>query len=192
VTHAVLSNLTDAGAVVNVSFGSDSVVGPTNWASFGTAAPSGCTLTLPAGAAQALPMGGQYTSATFAFNGPVGCGSSLGEFTANNANGYGTADISLVNGWNATLAIVIGGVTLGPAVEGDNSQVSGVFPYGCDICVARQKPPCGIDPCGSSPNDGGQACGCHSGGQFAPTVACQITYQQVDAGSLINVELLPN
>ena len=80
----------------------------------------------------------------------------------------------------------------GPAIPGaDNSQVSGVFPYGCDICVARQQPPCGIAPCGSSPNDGGQACGCKTGGQYNPTMPCQVTYQQADAGSLVNVTLLP-
>jgi len=71
------------------------------------------------------------------------------------------------------------------------SHVSGVFPVGCDICVARQQPPCGISPCGSSPNDGGQTCGCHIGGQYNPIVPCQITYQQADAGSLVNVTLLP-
>ena len=191
-TKAILSNLTDAGATVNVSFGADSKVTPSSWSSFCTATPSGCVLALPAGSTQDLPMAGQYTNATFAFNGPVGCGSSLGEFTANNANGYGTADISLVNGANAKIAIYIDGQTLGPAIPGgDNSNVSGVFPVGCDICVARQQPPCGIAPCGSSPNDGGQACGCHAGGQYNPTVPCQITYQHADAGSLVNVTLLP-
>jgi hypothetical protein len=188
-TQAVLSNLTDAGASVNVSFGSDSVIGPSSWASFCTATPSGCTLSLPAGATQPLPMGGQYTNATFAFNGPVGCGSSLGEFTANNPNGYGTADISLVNGANAKIAIYVNGQTLGPAIPGgDNSKVSGVFPVACDLCVARGQPPCGFDAGGCTTSG---SCGCKSGSQYNPSVPCQITYQRGGAGSLLNITLLP-
>lgn len=35
------------------------------------------------------------------------------------------------------------------------------------------------------------ACGCKSGTQYNPTVPCQVTYQMADAGSLVNVMLLP-
>lgn len=189
-TQVIVSNLTDASAVVNVSIGADSVVQPSSW-SFCPDAGSGCTFNLAAGQMQSLPTGGDYLNASIAFNGPVGCGSTIAEFTANNTNGYGTADVSLVNGWNADVQITVNGQTLGPAIAGNDSQVSGVFPNGCDICVARQRPPCGIVPCGSSPNDGGQACGCKTGGQYTPTVPCQVTYQQADAGSLVNVALVP-
>ena len=187
-TRATLSNLTDAGATVNVSFGADSKVGPVAWSGFCTATPSGCTLTLPAGSTRVLPMGGQYTNATFAFNGPVGCGSSLAEFTANNGNGYGTADISLVNGWNAKIAIYVNGQTLGPATSGDMSKTSGVYPVFCDLCVSEGSPPCGKSPVGCTTPG---SCGCKSGTQYNPSVPCQITYQQADAGSLVNVALLP-
>jgi hypothetical protein len=189
-TRVVLSNTTDAGAVVNISVGSDSVVQPSAWAGCPDAGLT-CSLPLAASSSMALSTGGAYLNASIAFNGPVGCGSTIAEFTANNPNGYGTADLSLVNGFSNDVQIVIDGQKLGPTGPGNMSQVSGVFPNGCDICVARQSPPCGISPCGSSPNDGGQTCGCKSGGQYNPTVPCQITYQKADAGSLVTVSLLP-
>ncbi len=190
-TKVVVSNMTDAGAVVNISIGADSKVMPAAWSFCGVDAGLTCSFPLPASGSQALPTGGQYLNASVAFNGPVGCGSTIAEVTANTGNGYGTADVSLVNGWNADVQITVNGQTLGPATKGDMSKVSGVFPNGCDVCVARQKPPCGIKPCGSSPNDGGQACGCKTGSQYNPTVPCQITYQKADAGSLVNIALVP-
>lgn len=191
-----MSNLTDASAQVNISVGSDSVVLPSTWDFCHVDAGLMCSFKLAAGISRALPTGGQYLNASIAFNSPVGCsgpsgGPTIAEFTANNLNGYGTADVSLVNGWNAKVEILVDGQTLGPAKWQHNENVSGVFPYGCDICVARQNPPCGIPACGSSPNDGGQGCGCKPGGQYNPMVPCQITYQKADAGSLLNVALLP-
>jgi hypothetical protein len=194
-TKVIISNTTDAGATVNISVGADSVVQPSAWDFCHVDAGLTCSMPLGAGVSKVLPTEGQYLNASIAFNGPVGCkapsGSTIAEFTANNPNGYGTADVSLVNGWNADVEILVDGQKLGPAKGQHNENVSGVFPFGCDICVARQNPPCGIPACGSSPNDGGQNCGCKSGGQYNPTVPCQITYQKADAGSLLNVVLLP-
>lgn len=187
-TTAIVSNMTDAGATVNVSFGSDSVVQPSSWPFCGVDAGLTCTFPLAASSSQALPSGGQYLNVSIAFNGLVGCGSTIAEFTANSPKGYGTADVSLVNGWNADVQITVGGQTLGPATSGDNSKVSGVFPYGCDICVARQLPPCGIDAGGCTTPG---SCGCKSGTQYNPTVPCQITYEAPDASSFINVTLVP-
>jgi hypothetical protein len=133
-------------------------------------------------------MAGQYTNVTFAFNGPVGCGSSLAEFTANNPNGYGTADISLVNGWNAKLAIYVNGQTLGPSTWNSGPTTYGVYPGFCDVCVAEKNPPCGKSPAGCTTPG---SCGCKTGTQYNPSTPCQVTYQQSDAGSLVNVALMP-
>lgn len=184
-THVQVSNATDAGAVVNVSFGTDSTV--KGWA-FCTPTSSGCTFSLPASSTQPLATGGQYLNASIAFNAPVGCGATIAELTANNANGYGTADVSLVNGWNADVAITVDGLTLGPAVDGGNASTFGVFPYGCDVCVARSSPPCGIPSTGCTAPG---SCGCKAGSQYKPAVPCQATYQRADAGSTLTVELRP-
>ena len=196
-TKVVVSNVTDAGAVVNLQVGADSVVQPSSW-SFCPDTGTSCSFPLPPSSSMQLPTGGQYLNVSVAFNGQVACGNTLAEATANNPNGYGTADISLVNGWNAKVAIVISGaaadggaLVLGPALDAGNGGTLGVYPVGCDICVARNRPPCGIAPCGSSPNDGGQNCGCHAGWQYNPDVPCQITYQKADAGSVVNFQLVP-
>jgi hypothetical protein len=200
----IVQNATDASTVVDLSIGSDSVVQPSSWPFCGVDAGLVCSFTLAPSSSQSLPTGGSYLNVSVAFNGPVGCGldggqgSTLGEVTANNTNGYGTADVSLVNGYSNEVEILIspgpdGGTwTLVPAADGGNTQALGVYPFGCDICVARQAPtPCGIASCGSSPDDGGQGCGCKLGGQYAPAVPCQITYQQADAGSIVVVALVP-
>lgn len=117
-TKAIVSNMTDAAVNVGVGFGADSVV--KSW-SFCDA--SGCLFPLAAGTSMELPTnGGQYLNVALSFGGPPQCGYTAGEFTANNANGYGTADISLVNGFNASVEIQIspgpdgGPIVLGPAV----------------------------------------------------------------------------
>jgi hypothetical protein len=187
-TKVIVSNMTDAGATVNVSFGADSVVLPAAWPFCGVDAGLTCSFSLGAASSQSLPTGGQYLNASIAFNGPVGCGSTIAEFTANSTNGFGTADVSLVNGWNANVQITVDGQMLGPATDAGNVSTFGVFPFGCDICVARSQPPCGISNAGcTSPG----SCGCKTGTQYNPTVPCQSTYQKSDAGSLVNVALLP-
>ena len=76
-----------------------------------------------------------------------------------------------------------GTTTLGPP-KGmlGNSKLLGVFPLGCDICVARQSPPCGMKP-GTD--------GCKGGTQSNPDVPCQFQGATKSGGSKIRVSLLP-
>lgn len=173
-TTLAILNGTDGGTTVYVAFGAGSVVNSTNWATFCTANGNlNCSFPLLPGGAQALPLGGQNLNATFAFGGGVGCGMTKAEVNINTANNADTYDISLVDGWNVDLAVNVGGQLLGPTVgRAGNEKVFGVFPLGCDICVARQKPPCGFSP-GSD--------GCKAGTQYNPAVPCQY---QAPAGPL--------
>jgi hypothetical protein len=187
-TKVTISNLKDAAAVVNVSVGSDSVVQPSAWTFCGVDAGLTCSFTLAASAVREMSTGGKYLNASIAFNGPVGCGSTIAEFTANNPNGFGTADVSLVNGWSNNVRIYVDGHTLGPSYWNSGPSSYGVFPAFCDVCVAEQSPPCGKSPNGCTTPG---SCGCKTGTQYNPTVPCQVTYQQADAGSLVNVALVP-
>lgn len=164
-----VTNLTDADTVVYVAFGADSVVSPGAW-SFCKGSGLVCNFALGKHASLALPVSGQYLNATFSFGVAVGCNSTKAEININNPGWYDTLDVSLVDGFSnkvSVLANVVGkaGVLLGPPKGRDgNEKVFGLFPYGCDVCVARQNPPCGISP-GRS--------GCKSGSQYSPSVPCQ-------------------
>jgi hypothetical protein len=185
-------NATKTATTAYVSFAADSAV-----RSFPFCAPDGgnpCSFPLGPSALQALPTGGAYLNITLSFGAPPSCNVTVAEVTVN-AAGQDTTDVSLVNGYNAALEVdVVGpdggklprvGPPLGPA---GNERVFGVYPLGCDICVARTPPvPCGIPACGSSPNDGGQGCGCKSGGQYDPAVPCQ--YNPVPKGASYSVVL---
>ena len=172
-------NASDAGTMVYVSFGADSKVHPSDWASFCARVPSGCAFPLDADAEHALPADGKALSVNVSFDQPGSCAGSgidLGEFTIN-SGAYDTADISMVNGWNADMEVrVAGSKTLGPTAGPDSGAGSyGIYPNGCDICVARQKPPCPWQtPCGG-PDGGGAACGCQGGTQYNPSPVCQVT-----------------
>jgi hypothetical protein len=66
-------------------------------------------------------------------------------------------------------------VLLGPPKGKDgNEKVLGLFPYGCDVCVARVSPPCGI-PKGRI--------GCKHGTQYKPDVVCQYQGPQKKRGN---------
>jgi len=186
-------NGTTAATTVYVAFGSDSAI--RTWpfcqtdAGFG-----GCVFPLVAGASRGLPVGGKYLNATVSLGGN-GCNATKAEINLNNpAWTSDTADVSLVDGYSNKLSIQVvrgasdGGVLqLGPPLGKDgNAHVFGLFPYGCDVCVARQAPPCGITPCGS-PTDGG-ACGCKAGSQYNPAVPCQWSGPR---GLHYLIELLP-
>jgi hypothetical protein len=193
-------NLTSQPAVVAVAFGSDSVVGPPNW-SFCTASTSlNCQFTLLANASQHLPLVGQYLNATFVFesvvndagtDASVGCGTTKAELNVNNPNWYDIIDISLVDGYSTALGIIVantldGGavVNLGPVTSASgNEKAFGVYPLGCDICVARQKPSCGRAP-GSA--------GCKKGpDQYHPDVPCQYQGSVMGGGeSIVTVTYL--
>jgi hypothetical protein len=69
-----------------------------------------------------------------------------------------------------------------PAGASGNESVLGIFPYGCDICVARQAPPCGI-PTGSD--------GCKTGTQSNPAVPCQLQGAVKGGGGTLAVSLEP-
>jgi hypothetical protein len=175
-------------AVVNVAFGADSAIQAADWSAFCTG--SGLVCTFPLTGSMTMPdVGGAYLNVTFSFNGPVGCGDTKAEVNVNNPAWYDVMDVSLVDGYSNRIEIAYtppGGerVKLGPnaaGADGDNSQLLGVYPYGCDICVARQSPPCGI-PAGGT--------GCKAGSQYDPAVACQYQGAVQGGGGLVEVGLL--
>ena len=164
-TLTVVSRQQDV--TVHVAFGSDSVV--TGWTVCKAIAPLNCTFPLVKHGAVHLPLSGRYLNATLAFDAAPGCGATKAELNLNNPKWYDIVDVSLVDGFNlgvGAVAVESGkSTTLGPALrETGNAAAFGVFPYGCDICVARQKPPCDI-PKGDA--------GCKTGTQYNPDVPCQ-------------------
>lgn len=171
-----IANRTPTPTTVFVSFAADSQVRTLSFCKPDGGNP--CSFPLAQGATQPVAFSA-YLNITLAFGAPPSCGTTAAEVTLNTpSGGQDTTDVSLVDGYSNKIEIDVtgsgGAQTLGPpSGKTGNEGVFGVFPSGCDICVARQKPPCGITPCGSSPNDGGQECGCKRGGQYAPSVPCQ-------------------
>jgi len=182
-TSLTLSNKTGASAIVNVSFGSDSVINATNWPFCAATSPLVCSFTMAANEDKMMPSSG-YLNATLAINGPVGCGSTKAELNLNNPAWYDVADVSLVDGYSNKISITANGTILGPpnGKEG-NEKVFGLYPLGCDICTARQSPPCGI-PAGGP--------GCHGGTQYAPVPPCQYQGPSKGGGGAVVVTALPN
>jgi hypothetical protein len=175
-------NRTNVAVVVYFAFGADSVVLPANWPFCTSSARLTCQFTLPATGTQALPLGGKYLNTTFAFGAPVSCGSTKAELNVNNPRWYDVVDISLVDGYSNKIAITVNGTKLGPPNGASgNEKVLGVFPLGCDICTARQNPPCGMRP-GTD--------GCKKGTQYKPDVPCQFQGSVMGGGSTINVSFL--
>jgi hypothetical protein len=178
-------NDTDAGSVVYIAFGSDSVVlpaGPT-WAFCPTTTRLNCSFPLAAKSKQELPLNGKYFNATLTVNSPVTCASTKAEININNPNWYDITDVSLVDGYSNELALEIddakGTRTLGPPKGAHgNENVYGLFPLGCDICVARQQPPCGFVPGGT---------GCKAGTQYNPTPPCQYQGPTLHGGSRVRL-----
>ena len=178
----VVSNETANDAMVYVAFGSNSVVLPKSWPFCKPTSELTCEFPLKANGSRSLPLKGQLLNATLAFNAPVGCGATKAELNLNIPSWYDTADISLVDGWNVDMAITADGTQLGPTKgKGGNELVLGVFPLGCDICVARQQPPCGITP----GNDG-----CKGGTQYNPDVPCQWQGTKMGGGSSISLSIV--
>lgn len=187
-----LKNQTPMDTAVYVAFGSDSVVLPSDpsWSFCTTTSALTCSFTLSANSTQALPANG-YLNATVVFGGSgVACGSTKAELNVNNPKWYDTVDVSLVDGYSNDVKIDVtdlvgdaGTTTLGPP-KGllGNSKVFGLFPLGCDICVARQNPPCGMKP-GTD--------GCKTGTQSNPDVPCQFQGASKSGGSKVLVALLP-
>jgi hypothetical protein len=183
-TSSTLSivNDTDAPAVVFVAFGADSVVLPGAWC---TGSGLNCQFALAARARRDVSLGGQYLNATISFDKPVTCGTTKAELNLNNPAWYDTVDVSLVDGWNKFVAVnlvsAVGRQDIGPVGPTRNEKAFGVFPDGCDVCVARQNPPCGVKP-GTT--------GCKSGTQYNPDVPCQWQGPTLGGGTGVTVRLL--
>jgi hypothetical protein len=183
----VVKNKTASPVVVYVSFGADSVVVPSTWASFcPSPARLNCQFPLAANGSQGLPLNGRYLNATLSFGAPVGCGTTKAELNLNNPKWYDITDVSLVDGYSNKIAIDVmdpsGSRTLGPPNgPSGNEKVYGLYPLNCDICVARQSPPCGASP-GTS--------GCKAGGQYNPKPPCQNQGSVMGGGSIVVVRYL--
>jgi hypothetical protein len=178
-TTLEIENKTDAGVLVYVAFGSRSIISPqapgwefcTQYQTYAMV----CDFQLGGTKTRDLPLAGMYFNATISFGGPVACGTTKAEFDLNSETWYDTMDLSLVDGFNAGLGALVrepgialdaGPVMLGPVLkERGNERAFGVYPLACDICVARQGPPCGYKP-GPSPE-------CKKGKQSDPDVPCQ-------------------
>jgi len=195
-SEARVRNDSPTGTVVYATFGSDSAVKPGDW-KFCEAVPSGCRFPLGPKETRDLPTGGRYLNVNLSFDEAGSCavtGTTLGEMTLNvvsDGGNFDTTDISMVNGWNADIQIEVSGgqPTLGPTNGLDSGVTTyGVFPNGCDLCVARHTVPCPWQTSCGTGNDGGPPCGCHAGTQYAPTPVCQVT--GVPRGSVVTVVLL--
>lgn len=177
-SSVLVKNDTAKDETVYFSFGADSVVLPAAWPFCTATARLNCSFPLKAHSSQALPVPG-YLNTTFAFGGPVACNTTKAELNVNNPNWYDVVDISLVDGYSNNITILADQTVLGPTKGATgNEKVLGVFPLGCDICTARQSPPCGMKP-GTS--------GCKSGSQYKPDVPCQYQGSTKGGGSRIIV-----
>jgi len=186
-TSVTIENQTADPTTVYVAFGADSVVTSSDW-SFCSGSGLNCSFDMPKNGTQPLPTEGyDYLNATFSFGAAVGCGVTKAEVNVNNPKWYDTLDVSLVDGYSNKLQISAsptggGPVVLGPpAGETGNEKVLGVFPYGCDICVARQAPPCGIST-GTT--------GCKAGTQYDPDPPCQWQGTVKGGGGTVTVSLV--
>ena len=184
---ATVANDTNEPVAVYLAFGSNSVALPSSngWGFCTASAKLNCSFQLAAKSTQVLPLNGQYLNATISFVGPVTCNVTKAELNLNNPTWYDVTDISLVDGFNKIIAVDVkdanGFRTLGPVLAKDNEKAFGVYPLGCDICVARQSPPCGF----SKGKDG-----CKGGTQYAPDVPCQYQGPTMSGGSVVTVRLL--
>jgi len=185
-TALTISNGQAGASEVFVSFGSDSKITADDW-SFCNGAGLNCNFNLAGKSSQPMPNPkGKYINATFSYGAPVGCGVTKAEVNINNPDWYDTFDVSLVDGYSNKVEMLYtppGGeaATLGPpAGETGNEKVYGLFPYGCDICVERQNPPCGIAK--------GKT-GCKKGTQYDPDVPCQVQGTTMGGGGSLEVKL---
>jgi hypothetical protein len=169
-TMLTVHNATSDPTTVYASFGSDSVVGVDDWSFCSKSGDLNCSFELSADTSRLMPdPDGKYLNVTFSFDAAVGCGVTKAEVNINNPNWYDTLDVSLVDGFSNKIQIDAdhGDSTtqIGPATNSpSDAELDGVYPYGCDICVARQDPPCGI----SKGTDG-----CKAGTQYDPKPPCQ-------------------
>ncbi len=142
---------------VFVTFGGDSCITQANMKISGgvtkcePSVNNSCVFTLANGERQEIQLELCRADLTFRFNSAEGCGTTKAEVNMNVPNWDDTWNISLVDGWNENVRIDIvtsdiGTKTMGPTQgKTGNQRAFGVYPYGCDVCTARQKPPCGIE-----------------------------------------------
>lgn len=184
-TTVVVGNDTKKDATVYLAFGANSAVLPASpgWSFCAATSSLTCSFKLASHETQELPLSGQFLNVTIAFDAGVGCGSTKAELNVNNPVWYDTLDVSLVDGYSNRIEVTSDATKIGPPVgQTGNEKVFGVFPYGCDVCVARQSPPCGI-PAGGE--------GCKKGTQYRPDVACQFQGSTMGGGSRVRVALVP-
>lgn len=166
-------NKTNKDTLLYVYFGSDSEIIADNLCNCSNC--DHCTFSISAGRGMKIDTYGRYLQATLSFD-SFGCNATKAEVAINipQVTGelakYDTVDISLVDGFSNNIEMDIDGVVLGPTNGFDkNENAYGVFPYGCDICTARESPPqCGI--VWPKNNEG-----CKKGVPDNPKVACQHT-----------------
>jgi hypothetical protein len=189
-TKVSISNRQKAATTVYVAFGSDSKVGVKDWA-FCQGTGLTCSFQLAGETHQPLPTGGAYLNATLSFGAAVTCNVTKAELNVNNPAWFDTYDVSLVDGYSNQIGMLYSppGPDAGPPVAlgppkgaTGNEKVLGVYPFGCDICVARQSPPCGITK-GTE--------GCKAGTQNNPAVPCQYQGAVKGGGGAIEVVLFP-
>lgn len=188
-----VANDTDVATTVYVAFGANSTINAASWDVCGAAADGGvvdagvatgglnCSFPLGPKASIGLPLGRQYLNATVSFGAPVGCGTTKAEININNSAWYDVVDVSLVDGYSNKIKLEIDDTAIVPKGASGNENVFGVFPLGCDICIARQNPPCGQTP--------GYA-GCKVGTQYDPKPPCQYQGKQMGGGSKVRVALV--
>jgi hypothetical protein len=180
-SHLWIKNQTEEPTIVYVAFGADSGITQKDWSTFCKGSGLTCSFKLgPSGEVQPFIDG--YLNATIAFGAPVACGSTKAELNVNNPKWYDVLDVSLVDGYSNKVKIMADDTQLGPpAGKEGNEKVVGVFPLGCDICTARQSPPCGQTP-GKD--------GCKSGTQYKPDVPCQWQGTVMGGGTKVMVSLV--
>lgn len=187
-TQLTVDNQRTVSTAVHVAFGANSKITADSW-DFCKGSGLTCSFSLAAKSSKKLPNpSGALINATFSFDAPVECGVTKAEININNPHWYDVLDVSLVDGYSNRIQITVTptdgeSVLLGPPVTATgNEKVFGLFPYGCDICVERQNPPCGITP--------GKT-GCKSGGQYSPAVPCQWQGPTKSGGGQATITLLP-
>lgn len=184
-TTVTVANDTKKDATVYLAFGANSVVLPSSpgWDFCAATSSLTCSFKLASREARELPLAGRLLNVSIAFDAGVGCGSTKAELNVNNPAWYDVVDVSLVDGYSNKIAIKSDSTEVGPPVgQTGNEAVFGVFPYGCDVCVARRSPPCGI-PAGGD--------GCKRGTQYKPDVPCQYQGPKMGGGSRVRVALVP-
>ena len=170
----------DGSVDVYITFGADSCITQDNIKIDGetgkckSALYGECVFTLAKGEKNEINLNLCRADLTFRFNSAEGCSVTKAEANMNVPNWDDSWNISLVDGWNENVRIDvatsdIGTKTLGPTLgQTGNQQVFGVYPYGCDVCTARQLPPCSIAM-------GDSECKTPNGvpNQYKPDVPCQ-------------------